>query len=38
MHQDDANTDRPERRTALVARELGRYDIDMTLISLACVK
>ncbi|XP_068674690.1 craniofacial development protein 2-like [Montipora foliosa] len=30
---ENTNTDRPERRTALVARELSRYNIDMAALS-----
>ncbi|XP_063587786.1 uncharacterized protein LOC134765037 [Penaeus indicus] len=30
---DNANADRPERRTALVARELSRYKVDITALS-----
>ena len=30
---DNSKADRPERRTALVARELGRYNIDIAALS-----
>jgi hypothetical protein len=30
---DSSKADRPERRTALVARELGRYNIDIAALS-----
>ena len=30
---DNAGSDRPQRRTALVGRELGRYDIQIAALS-----
>ncbi len=30
---DSATSDRPERRTAIIARELGRYRIDLAALS-----
>lgn len=32
MDRTDTGSDRPERRTAIVARELGRYDIDIAAL------
>ena len=33
----DINSDRPQRRTALVSHELARYNIDIAAISEACL-
>ena len=33
MLMDSAGSDRPQRRTALVGRELGRYRIEITALS-----
>ena len=33
---DSAGSDRPERRTALVGRELGRYWIEIAALSQTC--